>query len=90
MQAQISVSQQVVKTALEAHMPQLRLALQEHGIDIQRIDVVVPEQSLHRDGTGPGGDQSGRKGGRRSFSGDDPESYQGVKDMGYNTIELIM
>ena len=90
MQAQISVSQQVVKTALEAHMPQLRLALQEHGIEIQRIDVMLPEQSLHRDGTGPGGDRWGRKGGRHSFSGDDPEAYQGVKDMGYNTIELIM
>jgi hypothetical protein len=90
MQAQISVSQQVVKTALEAHMPQLRMALQEHGIEIQRIDVMLPEQSLQRDGTNAGGDRAGRKGGRRSFSGDDPEAYQGAKDMGYNTIELIM
>ncbi len=90
MQAQIDVSQQVVKAALEAHMPQLRQALQEHGIEVQRIDVMLPESSLQRDGSGTNGERAGRRGTRRMLSGDDPESYQGAKDMGYNTIELIM
>jgi hypothetical protein len=90
MAAQIDVSQAVVKAALEAHMPQLRLALQEHGIEVQRIDVMLPEQSLQREGSGTGGERTGRRGTRRSLSGDDPESLQGAKDMGYNTIELIM
>jgi len=90
MQAQINVTQQVVKTALEAHMPQLRQALQEHGIEVQRIDVMLPEQSLHHDGTGANGDRTGRRGGRRVLAGDDTEAYREAKDMGYNTIELIM
>ncbi len=90
MQAQIDVSQQVVKSALEAHMPQLRAALQEHGIEVQRIDVMLPGQSLQGDGAGSGDGRTDRKNGRRFVSDDDAETYQGAKDMGYNTIELIM
>jgi len=90
MQAQINVTQQVVKTALEAHMPQLRQALQDHGIEVQRIDVMLPEQSLQHDGTGANGERTGRRGGRRLLPGDDTEAYREAKDMGYNTIELIM
>ncbi|HMK39545.1 MAG TPA: flagellar hook-length control protein FliK [Bacteroidota bacterium] len=90
MQAQINVSQQVVKAALEAHMPQLRAALQEHGIEVQRIDVMLPESSLQQGGPGQHGDRTGRRSGRRSATGIDAESYEGMKDMGYNTIELIM
>jgi len=88
--AQIDVSQQLVKSALEAHMPQLRQALQEHGIEVQRIDVMVPEQSMQQGGAGSGGERTGRRGGRRVASGLDDEPVQAVKDMGYNTIELIM
>ena len=90
MAAQIDVSQQLVKSALEAHMPQLRQALQEHGIEVQRIDVMVPEQSAHQGGTGSGGERTGRRGGRRAAASGDDEPLQAVKDMGYNTIELIM
>ena len=90
MVAQIDVSQQLVKSALEAHMPQLRQALQEHGIEVQRIDVMVPEQSMQQGGTGSGGERTGRRGGRRGATSIDDEPVQAAKDMGYNTIELIM
>jgi len=90
MAAQIDVSQQLVKSALEAHMPQLRQALQEYGIEVQRIDVMVPEQSMQRDGAGSGGERTGRRTGRRAGSSGDDDAVQAVKDMGYNTIELIM
>jgi flagellar hook-length control protein FliK len=90
MQAQINVTQQVVKTALEAHMPQLRQALQDHGIEVQRIDVMLPEPSLQHDGTGANGERAGRREGRRLLAGDDTEAFREAKDMGYNTIELIM
>ncbi|HTO93213.1 MAG TPA: flagellar hook-length control protein FliK [Bacteroidota bacterium] len=88
--AQIDVSQQLVKSALEAHMPQLRQALQEHGIEVQRIDVMIPGQSMQQGGAGSGGERTGRRGGRRAAAGLDDEPVQAVKDMGYNTIELIM
>jgi len=90
MVAQIDVSQQLVKSALEAHMPQLRQALQEHGIEVQRIDVMVPEQSMQQESGGSGGERTGRRGGRRAAASIDDEPVQAVKDMGYNTIELIM
>ncbi|HUI10299.1 MAG TPA: flagellar hook-length control protein FliK [Bacteroidota bacterium] len=90
MAAQIDVSQQLVKSALEAHMPQLRQALQEHGIEVQRIDVMVPEQSTQQGGAGSGGERTGRRSGRRGAAPGEDEQVQAVKDLGYNTIELIM
>ena len=71
-------------------MPQLRQALQEHGIEVQRIDVMVPEQSMQQESGGSGGERTGRRGGRRAAASIDDEPVQAVKDMGYNTIELIM
>ncbi|HTY58090.1 MAG TPA: hypothetical protein VMF59_04700, partial [Bacteroidota bacterium] len=66
-------------------------ALQEHGVEVQRIDVMLPESSLQRDGSGATGERAGRRGGqRRSLSVEDAAGFQGGKDMGYNTIELIM
>jgi len=90
MNAQIDVSQQVVKSAIEAHLPQLRQTLQEQGIDVQRIDVLLPDQYSRRDGTGSGADGSARHPAKQFLSADDTESYQTQKDMGYNTMELIM
>ncbi len=89
MQAQIDVSQPAVKAALDGQIADLRLALQQRGIDVQRIDIIAGSPSA---GDG-GGNQTGRfrqKMSRHAVGPDDQEADPAARSLGYNTLELIM
>ena len=90
MQAQIDVTQPAVKAAIETNMPQLRQALSARGIEVQRIDVFVPEQSLSKESGEGGSDRPKRRGGKAHPGLDAVEQYQSVKMMGYNTMDIVM
>jgi flagellar hook-length control protein FliK len=91
MHAQIDVGQASVKTALESNLPQLRQALVERGIDVQRIDVFAAAQSSTQESNGGQGDRPRRHtGNRRNAEVDPVEQYQASRQMGYNTMEIIM
>lgn len=89
MQAQIDVSQPAVKAALDGQVADLRLALQQRGIDVQRIDIIAGSPSV---GDG-GGNQTGRfrqRMNRHALGPDDHEADPAARFLGYNTLELIM
>jgi flagellar hook-length control protein FliK len=89
MQAQIDVSQPAVKAALDGQVADLRLALQQRGIDVQRIDIIAGSPSV---GDG-GGNQTGRfkqRMNRHALDPDDHDADPAARFLGYNTLELIM
>jgi flagellar hook-length control protein FliK len=88
LQAQIDVSHPSVKAALEGSLPQLREALAAEGIYVERLDVLAQGESYSREAADG---QGGR--GRRRAEKDTPEQekgYENSRQLGYNTIELVM
>jgi len=88
MSAQIDVSHASVKATLESHLPDLRAALQSRGIDVRTIDVYTQTNSS----SDSGGQTSSRSpsNGRRRNASDIVERYQRSRQMGYNTIEIVI
>jgi flagellar hook-length control protein FliK len=87
MQAQIDVSQPAVKAALESHLPQLRQVLASQGIDVDRIDVFT-QGDFSRD-TPDGNEWKSRRRGAREAD-EHENGSESARQLGYNTIELIM
>jgi hypothetical protein len=90
--AQIDVTQPVVKSTIEANLTDLRQALHEKGLDVQRIDVFASSQSSN---VGDGGHSQGsrtakQRSGKRVVDSGEPEEEEGARSMGYNTLEIIM
>jgi flagellar hook-length control protein FliK len=91
MQAQIDVSHAAVKAALESNMPQLREALNSHGIDVQRLDVCQYGQSMAGDAGGNQSNRSKRQNTRhQSYATEAIEQFDTGRLLGYNTIEVVM
>ena len=90
MQAQIDVSQAGVKAVLENNLPQLRLALQQRGIDVQRLDVSFGGERLAHDSGGGNADRQSHHGFRRNAGADAVEQYTTGRLLGYNTMEMVM
>jgi flagellar hook-length control protein FliK len=89
--AQIDVSQQAVKNVIEANMADLRVALQDRGIDVQRIEVFASGQSNNvADGQGNRSGRFKQRGGRRQESVSSVEELKQARSMGYNTLEVTM
>ncbi|HSQ76419.1 MAG TPA: flagellar hook-length control protein FliK, partial [Bacteroidota bacterium] len=90
MQAQIDVSQAGVKAALENALPQLRLSLNERGIDVQRLDVSFGGDRQADASGGGRGEGYARHGFRESAEVEALEQYATGRRLGYNTLELVM
>ena len=90
MQAQIDVSQAGVKAALENALPQLRLSLNERGIDVQRLDVSFGGDRPPDASGGGRGEGYARHGFRQSAEVEALEQYATGRRLGYNTLELVM
>lgn len=91
LQAQIDVSHAAVKAALEVNISQLRDALSSRGIDVQRLDVYHHGQSSAHDTGSRDGARYRRQGGRRhTYAADAVEQYATGRQMGYNTMEMVM
>jgi flagellar hook-length control protein FliK len=91
MQAQVDVTQVGVKVAIEANIPQLRQALSDNGIELHRLDVFAPGETLSREAGEGHQERQRRRGGSKPQSGTEPvASYQTAKSLGYNTMEVIM
>ncbi len=91
LQAQIDVAQPAVKAAVESQLTDLRQALQDRGIDVQRIDVVASGQSANvADGQTPRGGKYKQKGGKRQEPLEGIDEIQQARSLGYNTLEVIM
>ncbi|MCC6395761.1 MAG: flagellar hook-length control protein FliK [Bacteroidetes bacterium] len=90
MQAQIDVNQAGVKAALENNLPQLRLALHQRGIDVQRLDVSYGGERLATDSGGGNADRQPHHGFRRNAGADAVEQYTTGRLLGYNTMEMVM
>lgn len=88
--AQINVDQPAVKNAVEAQMPQLRQALIDRGIEIQRMDVAVADQSLARESRGEHSGGSKRRNEHSLDTVDEGESMYTPRSLGYNTIEILL
>jgi len=91
LQAQIDVAQPAVKATVESQIADLRQALQDRGIDVQRIDVVAAGQSSNvADGQTQRGGKYKQKGGKRQDSLDVLDEVHQARSLGYNTLEVIM
>ncbi len=91
LQAQIDVAQPAVKAAVESQLTDLRQALQDRGIDVQRIDVVASGQSTNvADGQTQRGNTYKQKGGKRHESFEGIDEIPQARSLGYNTLEVIM
>jgi flagellar hook-length control protein FliK len=88
MTAQIDVTQAGVKAALESNLADLRLALQSKGIEVRSIDI-FSQSSM---GSSAGGQTQSRShsNGRRRYAFESSERYQSSRQLGYNTIEIII
>lgn len=86
--ATMDVQQSQVKSLIEANMPQLRDALQQKGLTVERIEILAAEKGT--------ADEAGRRqqerGQRRSRREDDdaPADAAAAKRFGYNTVEYTM
>jgi flagellar hook-length control protein FliK len=94
MKASIQVAHPEARAAVEANLPQLRQALANQGIDVHRIDVFAPGESLMKESARQHQTQV-RQRSRRRPAADTPgveaaDKYVSGKRLGYNTIELIM
>ena len=90
-EAKIDVSQPAVKAVIEAHLPELRQALQDRGITLQHIEVMAMGQEQLADSGNNGRKGLGRqKGERRQESLDAVDQLPSERKMGYNTMEYIM
>ena len=91
LQTQIDVAQPAVKAAVESQITDLRQALVDRGIDVQRIDVVASGQSANvADGRTNRDTRFRQKGSRRNDPVDQIEEIQQTRSLGYNTLEVIM
>jgi flagellar hook-length control protein FliK len=87
--ARMEVSQMAVKVALEAQLPQLREALVQQGIDVQRFDI-VSDNTARFDQSKEGSAFHQRQSAKRLTEADQPEQFDTVKFFGYNTVEYII
>ncbi len=91
LQAQIDVAQPAVKAAVESQITDLRQALVDRGINVQRIDVVASGQSANvADGRTNRDTRFRQKGSKRSDPVDRVEEIQQTRSLGYNTLEVTM
>lgn len=90
MQAHIDVSQAGVKAALDSALPQLRLSLNERGIDVQRLDVSFGGDRPADASGGGRGEGYSRHGFRQGAEAEALEQYATGRRLGYNTLELVM
>ncbi|MDH3251708.1 MAG: flagellar hook-length control protein FliK, partial [Ignavibacteria bacterium] len=88
MTAQIDVTQAGVKAALESNLADLRVALQSRGIEVKSIDIFSQSEMS----SNAGGQMQSRShsNGKRRFAFDSTARYQSSRQMGYNTIEIII
>jgi flagellar hook-length control protein FliK len=89
--AQIDVTQPSVKTALESGIVQLRVALQQQGIELDRIDIFSSASATPQES---GREQSDamphRQGARRGPEAGEDGTGRQARFLGYNTIDMTM
>ncbi len=87
--ALMDVTQSAVKNALEAQLPQMREALASQGIEIHRFEIVSgSETQFQRQSEGSAFRQQHRS--RRQMDVEVIEDPDGMKYLGYNTVEYII
>lgn len=87
--AVIEASQQNVRAVLEAQVPQMREALASQGIDVRRFEILSGGEMQSRHS----GEEHSSKRHRRVRGKEDvdvAERFQGMKQLGYNTVEYII
>lgn len=86
--ATMDVQQSQVKSLIEANMPQLREALQQKGLTVERIEILAAEKGM----TDEAGRRQQDRGQRRSRREDvdAPAGEAAAKRFGYNTVEYTM
>ncbi|MBI5473467.1 MAG: flagellar hook-length control protein FliK [Ignavibacteriae bacterium] len=87
--ALMDVTQQAVKNALEAQLPQMREALASQGIEIHRFDIVSGGDAQYgQPSEGSAAFQQQRS--KRHVNVEIADESDAVKYLGYNTIEYII
>ena len=89
MVARIDVSQPNVRTALEANLPQLREALVNKGIQVDRIDVMTSAFSSSRESSNQQRERT-KSGLKRGEEAEAVETYEAGRFLGYNTMDYLV
>ena len=89
MTAKIDVTQASVKAALEANLGDLRSALHARGIEVKSIDIFAQSHFSSNESRGQHPAKSAPQGKRR-WAVEASETYQTTRQLGYNTIEVII
>jgi flagellar hook-length control protein FliK len=88
--AQLNVKEPAVKAALEAQIPQLRETLSSHGIEVNRLEIVLDSGEMQFSNSDEGKAFQHRPRSKRATDVDAVEEFETVKSLGYNTIEYII
>jgi flagellar hook-length control protein FliK len=89
MVARIDVTQNQVRSALEANLPHLRDALTNKGIQVDRIDILTSSNSSSRESQSQARDRS-RGSLKRRGEVEGVEAYESTRYLGYNTVEYLI
>ncbi len=87
--AEIRVEHSAVKAAIDTHLPNLRQALQSQGIDFQRLEVVVADQSMGREFFHQAQPSQKRRARNSSLHATEAHEAFTPRSLGYNTLELL-
>lgn len=85
---QLDVQQQQVKNMIEQHLPQLKEALANKGLTVERIDVFASELSF-KEQTSQQQQKKNQSGSERVLE-EQEEVIESAKLFGYNTIEYVV
>jgi len=87
--AEIRVEHSAVKAAIDTQLPNLRQALQSQGIDFQRLEVVVADQSMGREFFHQAQPSQKRRARNSSLHATEAHEPFTPRSLGYNTLELL-
>jgi flagellar hook-length control protein FliK len=87
--AEIRVEHSTVKAAIDSQLPNLRQALQSQGIDLQRLEVVVADQSMGREFFHQAQPTQKRRARNSNLIATEARNAFTPRSLGYNTLELL-
>jgi flagellar hook-length control protein FliK len=87
--AEILVEHSTVKAAIDTQLPNLRQALQSQGLDLQRLEVVVADQSMGREFFHQAQTPQKRRARNSNLFATEVCDTFTPRSLGYNTLELL-
>jgi flagellar hook-length control protein FliK len=95
MNAVILLAHPEARAVVEANLPQLKQALSQQGIEVQRIDVLAAAQSSMKESMQQRSPNAKQRTRRREAAAETAtagvaDKYESTTRRGYSTIELIM